>query len=165
MIRSVFSYVQGLISLRGATDNTLIGNIGDRLKVDSNVTIIGDSTGNSPNVIKQAELTVATRVQSDIADTIYTVPAGKKFKLSWFGGSYDNQGGVYIRLKRQPVGTVGFVTVLRVTIKQQPQEESTQGINLPMGLVLGNAGDTFKITYETALAKGTLWAGFVGSEY
>lgn len=165
MIRSVFSYVQGLVSLRGGTDNTVIGNIGDRLKVDSNVTIVGDSTGNTPNLVKQSELTVSTRTQTDMAETVYTVPAGKKFKLTWFGGSYDNQGGVYLRLKKQASGTVGFNTILRVTIKQQPQEESTQGIHLPMGLTIGNAGDSFKITYETALAKGSLWAGFVGSEF
>lgn len=34
-IESVFKWVQGIVKLRGATDNTLIGNVGDRLKVDT----------------------------------------------------------------------------------------------------------------------------------
>lgn len=34
-INSVFSWVQGIVKLRGNSSNTLIGNVGDRLKVDS----------------------------------------------------------------------------------------------------------------------------------
>jgi hypothetical protein len=36
IIDSIFKVVTGIIKLRGATDNTLIGNVGDRLKVTSN---------------------------------------------------------------------------------------------------------------------------------
>jgi hypothetical protein len=33
-INSIFSWVQGVIKIRGNSDNTIIGNVGDRLKTD-----------------------------------------------------------------------------------------------------------------------------------
>lgn len=44
MLQSILKVVRGIVKLRGNTDNTLIGNTGDRLKVDSVVSIdIGSS--------------------------------------------------------------------------------------------------------------------------
>lgn len=42
MIDSVLKIVRGIVGLRGSTDNTLIGNTGDRLKVDNSA---ADKTG------------------------------------------------------------------------------------------------------------------------
>jgi len=38
MINSVFKFVQGIVNLRGATDDTRIGNVEDRLKTESKLT-------------------------------------------------------------------------------------------------------------------------------
>jgi hypothetical protein len=50
-------------------------------------------------------------------------------------------------------------------LKQHGQDESNHQIDFSLALVVGTAGDKFKITYESALAKGTLWAGYSGVEY
>jgi len=117
------------------------------------------------NILKQAEISVATKVESDLTGSTYTVAAGKSFRLMTFGGSYDTQSPMYLRLKKQTACTGSFVTQLRITLKQHGQDESNFQITMPTGLTLGAAGDCFKITYQSALSKGTLWAGYAGTEY
>lgn len=117
------------------------------------------------NILKQAEISVATKAESDLTGTTYTVAAGKSFRLMTFGGSYDTQSPMYLRLKKQTACTGSFVTQFRISLKQQGQDESNYQVNMPTGLTLGEAGDCFKITYQSALSKGTLWSGFTGTEY
>ncbi len=38
MLNSILKVIRGIVKLRGTTDNTLIGNVGDRLKVETSVT-------------------------------------------------------------------------------------------------------------------------------
>lgn len=117
------------------------------------------------NILKQAEISVATKVESDLTGTTYTVAAGKSFRLMTFGGSYDTQSPMYLRLKKQTACTGSFVTQLRITLKQNGQDESNYQVTMPTGLTIGAAGDCFKITYQSSLSKGTLWSGFTGTEY
>lgn len=41
MLQSILKVIRGIVKLRGNTDNTLVGNVGDRLKVDA---LISDSS-------------------------------------------------------------------------------------------------------------------------
>jgi hypothetical protein len=150
----------------GATDGTLIGNVGDRLKVDAtgSITALPEAAG-AAAVLKSAEITVATKVESDLSGVTYTVPTGKTFKLYTFNGSYDTAAPMFLRLKKQTGGAGAFVTLFRISLKQQGQDESNFEIALPDGLNVGVATDVFKVTYESALSKGTLWAGFTGMAF
>lgn len=148
----------------GNTDSTLIGNVGDRLKVDAQVTVL-PSTVSHANILKQKELTISTKAQTAIAETQYTVPSYKTFALSSFGGSYDTQSPLYLRLQKQTGGTGQWDTLFRVTLKQHGQDESNHQIHLAIPMIIGIATDIFRITYESALPKGSLWAGFTGIEY
>lgn len=40
-IDSILKVVRGIVRIRGATDNTLIGNVGDKLKVDAEISAVG----------------------------------------------------------------------------------------------------------------------------
>jgi hypothetical protein len=161
------------IEIKGGTDGTGIGNNGDKLKVDayqatspwvtSDVNL-SNQLGNG-NILRQSEISVTTKIESDLPSSTYTVPAGKSFRLSTFGGSFDIMSPMYVRLKKQTGGTGSFVTFLRFTLKIHGQDESDFQMVFPHGLNIGSAGDVFKITYESALAKGTFWGGFVGVEY
>lgn len=162
MIDSVLKVIQGIVRLRGGTTGDIVGNVGDRLKTDA---LVSDHSSRIPGKLVQQELTITTRVQTALPNTVYTVPTGKKFRLNLFSGSYDTQGGVYLRLQKKTGGAGAWATILRISIKQNPQEASTQQLSFPMGLLIGEATDQFQITYETALPKGSLWAGFSGVEY
>lgn len=118
----------------------------------------------SSNILRQNEVAVATKVETDLTSSTYTVPTGKAFRLTTFHGSYDTQSPMYVRFKKQTACTGSFVTQLRITLKQHGQDESNFEISFPLGLIIGAAGDCFKVTYESHLSKGTLWAGYTGVE-
>ena len=149
--------------IKGATDGTEIGNTGDRLKVDAG-TITATATLTPSNILKQLEFAVNTKVETDATGVTYTVPPGKIFSLVSFNGSYDTMSPMYLRLKKQTGGTGAFNTLFRITLKIHGQDESDFQFVIPNGLLIGAAGDVFKVTYESALAKGTLWTGFMGIE-
>lgn len=138
--------------------------MGDRLKVDSIVTLLPESSG-ATAITRQTEHTVTTRSQVDATGVTYTVPAGKVFKLSNFAASFDHQCLVYARLKKQTGGVGDFVTLFRIVLKQQGQDEANFAHTFPLGLNIGAPGDVFKVTVEAALVKGVVWTGFAGLEF
>lgn len=137
----------------------------ERLAVDALVTGNANPSQSTNNILRQNEITVSTKTKTDLPSSTYTVASGKTFALSTFGGSFDTQSPMYLRLEKQTGGTGSFVTLFRVTLKQHGQDESNYQVTMPQPVIVGTAGDVFKITYESALAKGKLWAGFVGLEY
>jgi len=146
----------------GNTDGTMIDNVGDRLKVDASVT--GTIIISPANIIKQNEVAVTVKVETDFPSSTYTVPSGKTFSVVTFGGSYDAQQPMYIRFKKQTGGTGSFVTVFRENLSVNGQDASNFLITVPPGLLIGAAGDIFKITYEPSVGRGTLFAAFTGIE-
>jgi hypothetical protein len=156
--------------ITGSSDGTKIGNIDDRLKVaDEDVVVILNtiSTGEdiSSDIIKKNEVSVAVKTEFDLTNTNYTVPTGKKFLLHNFSASYDAQAIIYVRLKKQTGGSGPFETILRLTMMNGGQGDSTINNNLGTGLNIGAPGDVFKITIEASLAKGTIWAMYSGNEF
>lgn len=57
-VNSIFSWVQGTVKLRGNSDNTLIGNVSDRLKVDAAIT----SNSNDSYVKNNQKYSATTQV-------------------------------------------------------------------------------------------------------
>lgn len=117
-----------------------------------------------PGILKQYEAPITSRAELDIPNSFYTVGLGKKFLLTSFVGSYDAQATVYLRLKKQTNGIGAYSTVARITLQVSGQGQSTVPINFGNGVLVGNAGDVFKMTIETSLIKGTYWAGYTGVE-
>lgn len=139
----------------------------ERLAVDAKITGIEITAASviTANILRQDEIDINTKAETDLPNSTYTVPAGKVFGITMFGGSYDTQSPMYIRLKKQTGGTGPWETLFRVTLKQHGQDESNHQITLSHAIMVGDPGDVFKVTYESALSKGTLWAGYTGSEY
>lgn len=158
------------ITLRGNTDGTKIGNSSDKLKVydaDAITVLNGISAGlgvSTSSILRQNEVAVTSRAESDISGTTYTVPVGKKFLLTSFAASYDANAAMHIRLKKQTGGTGPFVTLFRMTLMAGGQGDSTLSYNFGNGINIGQAGDVFKLTVESSIAKGTVWAEYSGTE-
>lgn len=150
--------------LTGKTDETMIGNVGDRLKVDALVTVT-PTPATFATIYRSNEITVATKTETDLPTATYTVPSGKIFVLTSLSANYDTQSPLIIRLKKQTGGAGSFVTIRRLTLKQHGQDPSDVHHLFPFGLVIGDPTDIIKITYESALARGSLWAAFTGIEY
>lgn len=146
------------------SDGTPIGNVGPALLVSASATIV-PSVATFGTILRQNEITVATKTETDLPSGSYTVPAGKIFVLTAFMGNYDTQSPLIVRLKKQTGGAGSFVTQFRLTLKQHGQDNSNVQFDIESGIKLGVAGDVFKLTYESALSKGSLWTGFVGIEY
>lgn len=157
-------------ALKGATDGTLIGNVGDSLKttdldVLAAVGAITTGTGNgASNIIRRNEAIVTSRNETDLASTAYTVPDGKVFSIDSFSASYDSQAALYVRLKKQTGGAGAFSTVLRLNMMSGGHGNSSISTDLSKGFKIGVAGDVFKITYEASIIKGNIFAMFAGSE-
>lgn len=117
-----------------------------------------------PGIIRQNEVAVTTKTEVDVAFTSYIVPAGKKFVLTSFIGSYDVQATLFIRLKKQTNSTGAFNLVSKITLMVGGQGQSIFQTNFGTGILIGAANDTFKITVEASLAKGNVWTGFYGVE-
>ena len=162
------SLLSSISLIRGGTDGNIVGNVGDRLKVDAvlssgSVTITALIA--ACNIFRQNEITVSVKVETDLPSSTYTVPAGKTFNLVNFGGSYDAQQPMYLRLKKQTGGTGAFVTIFRANLSVNGQDASNYNITVPTGLAIGVAGDVFKLTYEPSVGRGVLWADYMGVEY
>ena len=100
------SFVSAISLLRGSTDGTMIGNVGDRLKVDASLSsgsVTITTLAAACNIIKQNEISVTVKVETDLPSSTYTVPAGKSFNLVSAGGSFDAQQPMYLRLKKQTI--------------------------------------------------------------
>lgn len=150
--------------LSGGTDGTPIGNVGDALKVNATV-IVTPAPSTFGTILRQNEVTIASKTETDLTSSTYTVPAGKTFVLLSFGANYDTQSPVVVRFKKQTGGSGSFATLQRLTLKQHGQDASNVQFTYPLGIQVGTAGDVFKITYESALSKGSFWASFTGIEY
>lgn len=167
LIKDTFPTKIGLLS---GTDLGEIGRVDEKLKVideDANTTlnIIANSLGGATtSIFKFNEAAVTSRNEFDLSGTTYTVPSGKSFLLTTFAASYDAQSSMYVRLKKQTGGTGAFVTLFRMTVMSGGQGESTVSYSLGNGINIGTTGDVFKITVESSISKGTIWAEFSGSE-
>ena len=151
--------------LKGGSDDTLIGNVADRLKViDEDLITAVNGIAGVANIIRYAEIAVTSRTETDLS-TPYTVAAGKTFAITSFVASYDAQAAMYVRVKKQTGGVGPFVTVFRMNMMSGGQGNSTISFDLGSGIDIGVAGDVFKMTYEASIAKGTISAVFAGSEY
>jgi hypothetical protein len=163
---NVDSYGNAKIGIH--VNGTQIGNVGDRLKVDAQLSsgsITITTLAAACNIIKQAESAITVKVETDLTGSTYTVPSGKTFNLVSFCGSYDAAQPMYLRLKKQTGGVGAFVTILRFSLSVNGQDASNYNVTVPNGISLGTTGDVFKITYEPAVGRGNLWAGFFGVEY
>jgi len=138
-----------------------------RLCVDTGNIII--SSGNISigvsNIYKKNTVTIASKNETDISSTDYTVPGGKSFALSFFDASFDAQSTVYIRIKKQTGGAGAWEEFQRSTLEVMGQGQSGMPKSIVPPVLAGVAGDKFKITYETGLIKGTLFVCFAGVEY
>lgn len=154
----------------GATDETPIGNVTDNLKVYDAAVLNAINTISiglgltTASILKQTELSVTTRNEIDLTGVTYTVPNGKTFLLTSFIASYDAQSTLYLRLKKQTGGAGAFATLFRITLEVGGQGQGTTSLNFGHGILVGAATDVFKVTVEASLVKGTVWAGFTGSE-
>lgn len=74
MIDTVVKLVRGIVGLRGATTNTAIGNVGDRLKVDATLSSVSSGLVASYNSKVRADvLTTTVAITSAVTyTTIYT---------------------------------------------------------------------------------------------
>jgi hypothetical protein len=120
--------------------------------------------GAGDSVFKKNEAAVATRNEFDLANTTHTIAVGKDFYITSFTASYDAQASLYVRVKKQTGGTGPWETQFRLNMMSGGQGNSTLSYPLGNGLKIGTAGDVFKITVESSIAKGTIFASFGGVE-
>jgi hypothetical protein len=152
------------MKIKGGTDGTIIGNTGDRLRVEANVTVVPASS-TFGTILYQNEVSISSKTETDMTGMTRTIASGKTFVLTCFTASYDTQSPIYVRIKKQTAGGGSFVTQFRITLKQHGQDASQVTIPIPFGIAIATATDVIKVTYESAIAKGTLWAAFTGIEY
>lgn len=157
--------IDALAVLAGGTDATKIGNAGDRLKVDALVSGAITAVSLPCNIIRQNEMAVTVKIETDVPNSTYTVATGKTFNIVSFGGSYDAQQPMYLRLKKQTGGSGAFVTIFKIVLSINGQDSLNYNLTLPAGLLIGTANDVFKMTYEPAVGRGSVWGSFMGVEY
>ena len=159
--------LQGLfpskIMIAGSNTNVTVGNIEEWLKVVAKF-YPGDPTGVS-TVFYQNELSITTRNETDIANTIYTVGTNKNFLLTNIIVTSDAVQGVVVRLRMQVGGTGNWIQKMKIFVKAQQQEDSTIPISFGDGIKLATARDVLKLTAESTLAKGVVWGMYSGKEY
>lgn len=167
LLKGIFSKKSGVLA---GTDLTAIGHIDDKLKVtDQDVQTILNSIAVSlgattSSIYKYGLASVTNRNESDFTSTIYTVPFNKKFSINNFTANYDLQFTMIVRFKKQTNGTGPFETIFSIILEVGGQGQSTVPINFGNGVIIGQAGDVFKITYESTNARGNVRAFFTGNE-
>jgi hypothetical protein len=122
------------------------------------------SGGGGVSIFKKNEVAVSTRNEFDVANTTYTVTTGKDFYITSFTASYDAQASLYVRVKKQTGGIGTWETQFRLNMMSGGQGNSTLTYPFGNGLKIGTAGDIIKITVESSIAKGTIFASFGGVE-
>lgn len=164
-------YFPKKIGVLAGDDLTPIGHVTDKLKVIDqdaisilNSIAVGLGVSSASAVFKKNEVAVTSRNEFDLANTTYTVPVGKKFVIGSFTASYDAQAALYVRLKKQTGGVGAWETQFRLNMMSGGQGNSTLSYDLGNGMAIGNAGDIFKITIESSIAKGTIFASYGGGE-
>lgn len=151
--------------IRGGTDGTAIGNTGDRLKVDAGSIPVTVGPDTSTGILKQGLATVSAKTEQDLSGSSYTVPSSKTFKLTSITASYDTQTTMIIRLKKQTGGAGLYATLFQFVLAANGQDVQSFTIAVPVGVNIGVATDVFKVTYESSLSKGVVWAGYTGIEF
>ena len=126
--------------------------------------VVQESTTKNTSTFYENEQAISSKTETDIANTTYTVGAGKKFVLMALMASYDTASLIHIRLKKQTGGVGSFVTIVKMTLLTSSQGDGYGSYDLGNGLNIGNAGDVFKMTVEASVIKGNIWAAFGGSE-
>jgi len=129
-----------------------------RQPADSGIGVI------SANILRQNELVISAKTEMDIANTSYTVAAGKRFAVTAFVANYDSGSTVIIRLKKQTGGAGAFNLVQKILLAVGGQGQATVPLEMGNGIYIGDAGDVFKLTAETSLIKGTVWGSYAGIE-
>lgn len=153
------------VKLEGGTDSALIGNIGDSLKVTL-ASGFGGGGSFPSNIFKQGELAVGARSETDLTGVTYTVPSGKTFALKTFTAALDAPALMVVRLKKQTGGAGPFNQIFKIVMMNGGQGDATPSMPLCDGIIVGSAGDVFKVTFDPSSSnKGTLWAEFSGVEY
>lgn len=135
-----------------------------RLCVDANLIGGGTITVSAANIFKNYQGDITTRSEVDLSGTTYTVATAKTFSLSSMYASYDAQATVYVRLKKQTGGAGAFNTVMRITLEVGGQGQGAVPINFLPTINIGSAGDVFKLTVESSLIKGNIFASYAGVE-
>lgn len=163
--------VKGILDKSSATDGriTYSEDGSDRRCLDVHVCNPGEFPGGYldqgfANIFRFNEASVTTRNEFDLANTTYTVPANKVFYITAFTASYDAQAALFVRLKKQTGGAGAWVTQFRLNMMSGGQGNSTISLDLSSGILIGSGGDVFKITIESSIAKGTIFAQFAGIE-
>jgi hypothetical protein len=72
MLQSILKVIRGIVKLRGASDNTLIGNNGDRLKVDAAFTSATTTVPSWSKKLRYEEMTTLSRGTSIATSTTWT---------------------------------------------------------------------------------------------
>jgi len=140
-------------ALSGAEQTTLNGLVAvhSGQPLPDNPLVIPLSTN---SIIKTTEFTISAKAETTITALNYTVTTGKKFYLSYFGGSSFGPLPIIVRIK--VAGTSKFMLSLSMTdIKSFP---------LPAAIQIATGGDAITVTTETQVARGQGWAGFAGVE-
>ena len=120
------------------------------------VSVTGSVPSALANILHTSEVAIASRSETVFSGISYTVPTGKSFYLSYFGGSAFAPLPVMFRLK--VAGSSKFMVL------SGSQHGGTGNIALPMAILLATAGQAITVTYEAQTTNGTVWAGFVGYE-
>lgn len=156
------------VVLKGGTDGTPIGNVGDRAKViDEDVIALLTSISLGqvpvPDIYYYGSAT-SSRTETDVPGTTYTV-VGSNFALTAFLGSYNHPGQMTVRLRKQIGGAGPWIEIMRLDLLPGGQGGATPGYTLGSGIRVAGAGDKLKLTSEGTSTKGTVWAAFAGREY
>lgn len=151
------------VKIENAPGSIVVVQDDDALVALNNIAA-GLGVSGSSSVFKKNEASVTVRTEFDLSNTTYTVPSGKKFFLTSFSASYDAQAALYVRLKKQTGGSGAWETMFRLNMMSGGQGNSTLSYDLGSGINIGDTGDVFKITIESSIAKGSIFASFGGSQ-
>lgn len=116
------------------------------------------------SIFRQNEQAVTTKVDTDLTSTTYTVPAGKEFRITSFNASYDATTKIDVMIKKQDLGSGPFNTIFKMVMLSGGQGDATLSMHFGAGIKVGIATDVFKIVYNAAVRKGTIWGAYAGIE-
>lgn len=163
MIESVFKYITGIVKLRGATDNTQIGNSADSLKVITTSSAL--PTGASTLAEQQTQTTRLTSIR-DAVEIIDDWDESDRAKVNPIVGQAGVQGNT-------GVVTANTQRVVLATDVALPAGTNTiGGVTLPNGSLTDRSGSATGASAQIAAANssrryffiqchaGTIWLNF-----
>lgn len=159
-INSIVKWVSGIVGLRGATDNTRIGNTDDALHVALKNPVAGFGEVLVVNQTPVVQIEALHGIQTDVHET-FTGPSGTATVKDDHGGkefhvtSGTAVGGYGIIRSRYVVRyRPGQGARLRFTARYGTPQPNTAmragGVNLGTELSFGYNGETFGLLYRTA---------------